>query len=214
MSTNCTVHTAVINSSCLWLYWNNWANNLRNVMESHLLFLIIMMIKIIPAVFIKNHCFFVYKILATSLQCLLLWKDISLLATIHYFFFLSLLSHFNFRADICVMENIGQLIDQDVDISHCIDLDLWNSAILTPRIPTEGLKQICSLSVRNMDVGVSKCHLHSLTITAIDPYIQRQLSSECPEDLGHLKVLSVVSFIKFLQLLYNGYCGKTSLCQQ
>ena len=40
-----------------------------------------------------------------------------------------------------------------------------------------------------MDVGVSKCHLHSLTIIAIDPYIQRQLSSECPEDLGHLKVL-------------------------
>ena len=81
-------------------------------MESHLLFLI-MMIKIIPAVFIKNHCFFVYK---TSLQCLLLWKDISLLATIHYFFFLSLFSHFNFRADIFVMEKIGQLIDEDVDI--------------------------------------------------------------------------------------------------
>ena len=60
-------------------------------MESRLLFLIItMMIKIICAVIIKYHCCSIYIILATSLQCLLLWKDISVLAAIYYFFILSL----------------------------------------------------------------------------------------------------------------------------
>ena len=59
-------------------------------MESRLLLLIIiMMIKIIPAVFIKYHCCSIYKILANSLQWLLC-KDISVSAIIYYFFTLSL----------------------------------------------------------------------------------------------------------------------------
>ena len=59
-------------------------------MESRLLFLfIIMMIKIIPAVFIRYHCSSIYKILAISLQ-LSLWKDISVLAIIYYFSIFSL----------------------------------------------------------------------------------------------------------------------------
>ena len=59
-------------------------------MESRLLLLIIiMMIKIIPAVFIKYHCCSIYKILANSLQWLLC-KDISVLAIISYFFIFSL----------------------------------------------------------------------------------------------------------------------------
>ena len=59
-------------------------------MESRLLFLIIiMMIKILPAVFIKYHCSSIYQILANSLQWLL-WKDISVSAIISYFFIFSL----------------------------------------------------------------------------------------------------------------------------
>ena len=64
-------------------------------MESRLPFLIIiMMIKIIPAVFIKYRCGSIYKILANSPEWLLC-KDISVSAIIYYFFILSLWSHFN-----------------------------------------------------------------------------------------------------------------------
>ena len=40
-----------------------------------------------------------------------------------------------------------------------------------------------------MDVGLSKSHLYLLSITITHPCIQWQLSSECPENLGQLKVL-------------------------
>ena len=64
-------------------------------MESRLLFLVIILtIKIIPAVFIKYHCSSIYKILAISLQWLL-WKDNSVSAIIYYFFILSLSPHLN-----------------------------------------------------------------------------------------------------------------------
>ena len=96
MTTKGGAFAAVMNWSCLWLYWDNWGNiNLRNFMESRLPFLIIiMMIKIIPAVFIKYCCCSIYKILANSLQWLLC-KDISVSAIIYYFFILSLSSHLN-----------------------------------------------------------------------------------------------------------------------
>ena len=59
-------------------------------MESRLLFLVIItMIEIIPAVFLKYHCSSTYNILANSLQRLL-WKDISVSAIISYFFIFSL----------------------------------------------------------------------------------------------------------------------------
>ena len=88
-------------------------------MESRLLFLvIIMMIKIIPAVFLKYHCSSIYKILPSSLQWLL-WKEISVLAIIYYFLFLHFLSLITlerydvcagFPADIFVLEKISHLL--------------------------------------------------------------------------------------------------------
>ena len=85
-------------------------------MESRLLFLvIIMMIKIIPAVFIKYHCCSIYKILANSLQWLL-WKDIcggNNLLFLHSLSFITLERYdvcAGFRADIFVMETIDNLL--------------------------------------------------------------------------------------------------------
>ena len=85
-------------------------------MESRLLFLvIIMMIKIIPAVFSKNHCCSIYKVLANSLQWLL-WKDIcggNNLLFAHSLSFITL-EHYDvfagFPADIFVLEKIGHLL--------------------------------------------------------------------------------------------------------
>ena len=54
--------------------------------------------------------------------------------------------------------------------------------------PTEGLNHLDGLSAINMDIGVSMSHLYSLSITLPDPCILWQVSSECPESLGHLKV--------------------------
>ena len=85
-------------------------------MESRLLFLvIIMMIKIIPAVFIKYHCCSIYKILANSLQWLL-WKDFCGGNNLPFLHSLSLttLQHYDLRAgfpgDIFLMEKIGHLV--------------------------------------------------------------------------------------------------------
>ena len=85
-------------------------------MESRLLFLvIIMMIKIIPAVFIKHHCCSIYKILANSLQWLL-WKDIcggNNLLFLHSLSFTTLQHYYvcaGFLADILLMEKIGHLV--------------------------------------------------------------------------------------------------------
>ena len=85
-------------------------------MESRLLFLvIIMMIKIIPAVFIKHHCCSTYKILANSLQWLL-WKDICGGNNLLFLHSLSFTTpqHYDVRAgfpaDIFLMEKIGHLL--------------------------------------------------------------------------------------------------------
>ena len=96
MATKCGAYAAVMNWSCLLLYWNNWGNiNLRNYRESPVRFLfIIMRMKMIPAVFLKYHCSSTYEILANSLQWLL-WKDISVSAITYYFFIFSLWSHLN-----------------------------------------------------------------------------------------------------------------------
>ena len=51
-----------------------------------------------------------------------------------------------------------------------------------------------------MDVGVSKSQLYSLSITIGDPCSHWQLSSECPENLGHSKVLLEVVNMSFFFL--------------
>ena len=85
-------------------------------MESRLLFLvIIMMIKIIPAVFSKYHCCSIYKVHANSLQWLL-WKDICGGNNLLFLHSLSLTTlqhydlHSGFPADIFLMEKIGHLL--------------------------------------------------------------------------------------------------------
>ena len=90
MATTFANRDAVLDSSYLWFYWNNWANmNLRNVRESRLLFsIMIMIIKILPALFIKHQRCSIYTILANSLQW---WvcKDMSLSAIIFYLLIIS-----------------------------------------------------------------------------------------------------------------------------
>ena len=131
-----------MNWSCLWLYWDNWGNiNLRNFMESRLLFLIIiMMIEILPAVFIKYHCCSIYKILANSLQWLLC-KDISVSAIIYYFFTLSLWSHFNVSIYLRTFQLISfqwtrlatfSITFKAADFCHNIDLELLLETLQKP----------------------------------------------------------------------------------
>ena len=109
-------------------------------MEYYLFFLVIIMIKIIPAVFMRNHCCFIYKILATSLQWLL-WKDISVSAIIYYFFILSLCSHFKVTMYVRVFQLTSfkwkrlatfSITYKDVDICHYNDVDFLRETQRSP----------------------------------------------------------------------------------
>ena len=79
-----------------------------------------------------------------------------------------------------------------IKMCHYIDVDLLWKTQRNPNseAPQQRVSTKCfNLSVRNMDVGVSKSHLYFLRITVTRPCIQWQLSSECPENFGQLKVL-------------------------
>ena len=75
---------------------------------------------------------------------------------------------------------------------HYVDVDLLWKTQQNPNseAPQQRVSTKCfNLSVRNMDVGVSKSYLYFLRITITRPCIQWQLSSECPENFGQRKVL-------------------------
>ena len=73
-----------------------------------------------------------------------------------------------------------------------IEASCEGHSIMTIKIlPALYIKYYCSFiykTLANSDVGVSRSHLYFLSITLTDPCIQYKLSSECPENLGHLKV--------------------------